>query len=79
MTSNRLVKGALVAVAVWSMIAGTAGAADEKAKDAVGIWKLTFNPGNNDHEATLTITQEKSRLKGKFVDGERKFDVTKEA
>src|SRR5262249_48678015 len=26
---------------------------------------------------TLTVTQEKSGLKGKFIDGERKFDVTK--
>jgi hypothetical protein len=65
----------LVLVAASGVFAATAGVADEK--DAVGIWKLTYNPGNGDHEATLTVTQEKSGLKGKFIDGERKFDVTK--
>lgn len=77
MNYNRFVKGVFVTVAVWGMIAGTAGATDEKAKEVVGTWKLTYNPGNGDHEATLTVTQEKSELKGKFVDGDRKFDVTK--
>src|SRR5262249_60666955 len=49
----------------------------EKAKDIIGIWKLTYNPGDGDHEATLTVTREKPGLKGKLVDGDRKFDVTK--
>ena len=77
MTGSRFVRGVLVLVVVWGVFAAPAVAADEKAKDVVGTWKLTYNPGNGDHEATLTVTRDKSGLKGKFVDGERKFDITK--
>jgi hypothetical protein len=75
MTGSGLVRGMLILVAASGMFAATAATADEK--DAVGTWKLTYNPGNGDHEATLTVTQEKSGLKGKLVDGDRKLDVTK--
>src|SRR5262249_54073838 len=51
------------------------GAADEK--DVVGSWKLSYNPGDGPHEPTLTVTKEGSGLKGKLVDGDRKFEVTK--
>ncbi|HWE35461.1 MAG TPA: hypothetical protein VG406_02735 [Isosphaeraceae bacterium] len=46
---------------------------DEKA--AIGTWKLSFNPGNGPHEAKLTVTEEKSGLKGKFVDGDKELEV----
>ena len=75
MTGSRLVRGMLVLVAASGVFVATTAAADEK--DAVGTWKLKYDPGNGDHEATLTLTQAKSELKGKFVDGDGKFDVTK--
>jgi hypothetical protein len=55
--------------------AGLPAAADEPG--AVGTWKLTYNPGDSEHEATLTVTREESGLRGKFADGDGKFDVTK--
>jgi hypothetical protein len=33
-------------------------------------------PGDGRHDPVLTITDEESGLKGKFVDGDRKFNVT---
>ncbi|HJT77380.1 MAG TPA: alpha/beta hydrolase domain-containing protein, partial [Gemmataceae bacterium] len=75
MIGSEFVRGMLVLVAALGALVATAVAADEK--DAVGAWKLKYDPGNGDHEATLTVTQEKSGLKGKFVDGDRKFDVPK--
>jgi hypothetical protein len=65
----------LVLVAASGVFAATARAADEK--DAIGTWKLTYNPGNGEHEATLTVTREGVGLRGKFEDGDRKFTVTK--
>jgi acetyl esterase/lipase len=40
-------------------------------------WKLSFNPGDSEHEATLTITKEGSGLKAAYKDGDRKFEVTR--
>lgn len=75
MTGSRLVRGMLVLVAAAGLFVATTAAAGEK--EAVGTWKLKYDPGNGDHEATLTVTQAKSELQGKFVDGDGKFDVTK--
>jgi hypothetical protein len=77
MTCNRLVKGVFVLVTVAGVFASTTRAAADKDKAVVGTWKLEFNPGDGDHKATLTVTMEKSGLKAKFVDGDKKIDVTK--
>jgi acetyl esterase/lipase len=55
--------------------AGQSAAAGEEG--AVGTWKLTYNPGDGQHEATLAVTKEGSGLRGQFADGGGKFDVTK--
>jgi hypothetical protein len=47
----------------------------EGQKAVLGTWKLSYNPGDNQHEATLTVTEEGPGLKGKFVDGDKKFEV----
>jgi hypothetical protein len=52
----------------------TAAAAD--VNNVVGTWRLTFDPGDGRHDPVLTITDEESGLKGKFVDGDRKFNIT---
>jgi hypothetical protein len=44
-------------------------------EDAVGIWKLTYSPGDGEHKATLTVTKEGSGLKATLPDGDRKFEV----
>jgi hypothetical protein len=73
---NGFVKGLFMAVAVWSTIAGTAGAADEKAEDPVGTWKLKYDPGNGQtHEPVLKITQDKAGLKAEFSEGDNKMKV----
>jgi hypothetical protein len=43
--------------------------------DVIGTWKLSYNPGDNQHEATLTVTKEGSGLKATFADGDKKFEV----
>jgi hypothetical protein len=75
MIRNGLVTGFLVLMTTACVFAATARASDEK--EAVGTWKLTYNPGDNKHEATLTVQEEGSGLKAKFEEGDRKFDVTK--
>jgi hypothetical protein len=75
MTRYRLAGGMLVLMAASGVLTASTRAADEK--DAIGTWNLTFNPGDSDHTATLTITKEASGLKGAFRDGDRKFEVTK--
>jgi acetyl esterase/lipase len=40
-------------------------------------WKLSFNPGDSEHGAKLTITKEGSGLKAAYTDGDRKFEVTR--
>jgi hypothetical protein len=45
------------------------------AKDVVGTWALSYSPGDGAHEAKLTITEETSGLKGKFLDGDKELEV----
>jgi acetyl esterase/lipase len=54
---------------------GQPAAAEEQG--AAGTWKLTYNPGDGEHDATLTVTRNKSGLRGKFADGDRTFEVTR--
>ncbi len=75
MTSSGLVRAMLVLVAASGVFAAAAGATNEK--HAVGTWKLTYSPGDGEHQATLTVTKKASGLRGKFEDGDRKFSVTK--
>src|SRR3954447_17463724 len=75
MTGYGFVRGMLALVAASGVLAATAGAADEK--EAVGTWKLTYSPGDGEHQAALTVTKEGSGLKAAFKDGDRKFEVTK--
>ena len=76
MSRYGLVRGMLVLVAASGVLAASAGAADDK--DAVGTWKLTFDPGNGERKPTLTVTKEGSGLKGKYEDkdSEGDFEVT---
>ncbi len=50
---------------------------DFNRKEVVGSWKLSFNPGDNEREATLTIARDGAGLKAAYKDGDRKFGVTK--
>jgi acetyl esterase/lipase len=51
--------------------------AAQTSNNVVGTWRLSYDPGNGQHEGALTITQENSGLKGEFSDDERKLEVTK--
>ena len=70
-----VVKGMIVVAAVSGVFVATARAAD--GNEVVGTWKLTYSPGDGDHEATLTVSKEGAGLKGSFRDGERKFAITR--
>jgi hypothetical protein len=65
----------LAATQLLARPAGQPAAAGEEG--AVGTWRLTYNPGDGRHEATLTVTKEESGLRGQFADGGGKFDVTR--
>jgi acetyl esterase/lipase len=75
MTVTGLVRSVLVLVVASGAVVAIARAADEKG--VVGTWRLSYNPGDGQHESALTVTREESGLKGKFDDGDRKVDVTK--
>lgn len=71
MIRNRLVCGMLVLLATVSVLAATARASDEK--DAVGSWKLTYEPGDGQtHEPILTVTKDGSALKAEFIEGDQR-------
>lgn len=68
---NRYVRAMFVVLAIAGMVAATAMASDEK--DAVGSWKLTFEPGDGrTHEPILTVTKDGSALKAEFIEGDQK-------
>ena len=76
MTCSGFVRGVLVLAAASSVFAAAAGAAVADDQDVIGTWKLSYNSGDGDHKATLTVTKGESGVTGTFVDGQRKFDVT---
>jgi hypothetical protein len=73
MTGIGLVRTVLVLVAASGVLAATARAADEN--DALGKWKLTYEPGDGRHESVLTVTKDGQALKGEWVDDDDKGTV----
>lgn len=66
-------------ILVWGVVFGLNAATRATAveTEGVGVWKLTFSPGDGDHEATLTITKGNPGFRAEFSEGDRKFVVTK--
>src|SRR5215212_2973245 len=54
----------ILSLALVLALCGLARAADEKAADPVGTWKLEYEIGDQQRTATLTITKEADKLAG---------------
>jgi hypothetical protein len=54
----------ILSVALLLGLCGLARAADEKAADPVGTWKIEYSIGDQQRTATLTITQDADKLAG---------------
>ena len=55
-----------LALVLCGVLCDIAGAADDKAPDPVGTWKLQYDIGDQHRTATLTITKDGDNLAGKM-------------
>ena len=55
---------AILSMALVLVLCGLAGAADDKAPDPVGAWKLQYDIGDQHRTATLTIKKDGDNLAG---------------
>jgi dienelactone hydrolase len=61
----------------WLAVNKLLSKAAQPGNDVLGTWTLSYDPGNGQHQGTLTVIQEDSTLKGEFRDDDNKLEVTR--